>query len=188
MHRLRRSSLLVAVAAGIVLLPAAPAHASPGTAEGTILGSGTLSPGVLPGPLGTQAVSISGQITGTFVGVGANQATFGAGTLPCQFNGGITGIWPFKTMTLEGGCAGVAANGVGVTLRNCTLTSGFMPFLPPFTVLNGTCDQALDPPPLGSGPVTTSTLTSTLSLAIAPTSTAPTTSFSAFAVFFGEGL
>lgn len=97
-----------AVVAALVLGPVAPAEAGPTVEWGTLIGSGTISPGLVPVTGNPQSVSLTATATQAFAdaAVGGDVAT-----VDCSFSGSSSGVFVNETSglgtgTLVGGCAG----------------------------------------------------------------------------------
>ncbi|HEX9968540.1 MAG TPA: hypothetical protein VGB03_00250 [Acidimicrobiales bacterium] len=164
MHRLRRSLLLVALATSAVLVPALPAAAVPGSAAGTLVGSGTSQPGFTVPFQDPQSIFLIGKMAGSFAaGTAAETAT-----LDCAFAGGTTpGSVGTATMSLDGTCAGTGVTAPVSLVCSFRATISYPPLC---VVLTGTCTLTVDP--------TRVTFAATLRLCFVYTTTSPATSFS----------
>lgn len=133
MRRLRRSLLLVALATSALLVPALPAAAAPGYAAARFVGSGTIAPGISPGVMTTQSISLTGTMSGVFQGGLLPEAA----TLSCNFGGLLfPGAPGTGVLHLFGSCTGSGL--FGPVNLSCSLST-VVTYPPTCAPLTGFC-------------------------------------------------
>lgn len=158
---------IVAAVAALVVMPVAPAEAAPTSMSGTLMGSGTISPGLVPLSGNPQSMTLSGTAT-----LALADATVGGdvASANCSFSGGSSGLFANETSalgtgTLVGGCAGAGV----VTGMPFSASCSLQYVRELFKLLNGTCSVT------ANGSTTVVTFTGFCSFL--PTTLTPTTSY-----------